>query len=120
MNLKYRTGDFEIFSNFTYNTGKSWEKKSTDMVTLTKSEWNQQLSTVNTKHYNGVLGKLGFSWIIGNKHSIGAFYQNEFAKMRTSQSLKVMYLRTAHFTTVGILMLTIYPKHTKTCSEHIL
>ena len=88
MNLKYRTGDFEIFSNFTYNTGKSWEKKSTNMVTLTKSEWNQQLSTVNTKHYNGVLGKLGFSWIIGNKHSIGAFYQNEFAKNENKSVLE--------------------------------
>lgn len=88
MNLKYRTGNSEIFSNFTYNTGKSWEKKSTDMATLTKSEWNQQLSTVNTKHYNGFSGKLGFSWIINNKHSIGAFYQNEFAKNENKSVLE--------------------------------
>ena len=88
MNLKYRTGNFEIFSNFTYNTGKSWEKKSTDMATLTKSEWNQQLSTVNTKHYNGFSGKLGFSWIINNKHSIGAFYQSEFAKNENKSVLE--------------------------------
>ena len=88
MNLKYRTGNFEIFSNFTYNTGKSWEKKSTDMATFTKSEWNQQLSTVNTKHYNGFSGKLGFSWIINNKHSIGAFYQNEFAKNENKSVLE--------------------------------
>lgn len=87
MNLKYRTGDFEIFSNFTYNTGRSWEKKSTNMTTLTKSEWNQQLSTVNTKHYNGFLGKLGFSWIIDSKHSIGAFYQNEFARNENKSDL---------------------------------
>lgn len=110
MNLKYRTGNFEIFSNFTYNTGKSWEKKSTDMATFTKSEWNQQLSTVNTKHYNGFSGKLGFSWIINNKHSIGAFYQSEFAKMSTSQSLKARYLRTMHFTTVGKRMPTTCQK----------
>lgn len=88
MNLKYRTENFEIFSNFTYNTGKSWEKKSTDMATFTKSEWNQQLSTVNTKHYNGFSGKLGFSWIINNKHSIGAFYQNEFAKNENKSVLE--------------------------------
>ncbi len=88
MNLKYRTGDFEVFSNFTYNTGRSWEKKSTNMATLTKSEWNQQLSTVNTKRYNGVLGKMGFSWIIGNKHSIGAFYQNEFARNENKSVLE--------------------------------
>lgn len=80
MSLKYRTGGFEIFSDFTYNTGKSREKKSTDMTTLTKSEWNQQLSTANTKDYDGFSGKLGFSWIISNKHSIGAFYQNELAE----------------------------------------
>ena len=30
MNLKYRTGGFEVFSNFTYNAGKNWEKKSTE------------------------------------------------------------------------------------------
>ncbi len=88
MNLKYRVRNFEIFSNFTYNTGKSWEKKSTDIVTLTESEWKQQLSTVNTKHYNGFLGKLGFSWAINNKHSIGAFYQNEFANNENKSVLE--------------------------------
>ena len=97
MNLKYRTGDFEIFSNFTYNTGRSWEKKSTNMTTLTKSEWNQQLSTVNTKHYNGFLGKLGFSWIIGNKHSVGAFYQNEFARNENKSDLESDVLENGAF-----------------------
>lgn len=97
MNLKYRTGDFEIFYNFTYNTGRSWEKKSTNMTTLTKSEWNQQLSTVNTKHYNGFLGKLGFSWIIDNKHSIGAFYQNEFARNENKSDLESDVLENGAF-----------------------
>lgn len=97
MNLKYRTGDFEIFSNFTYNTGRSWEKKSTNMTTLTKSEWNQQLSTVNTKHYNGFLGKLGFSWIIDSKHSIGAFYQNEFARNENKSDLESDVLENGAF-----------------------
>lgn len=97
MNLKYRTGDFEIFYNFTYNTGRSWEKKSTNMTTLTKSEWNQQLSTVNTKHYNGFLGKLGFSWIIGNKHSVGAFYQNEFARNENKSDLESDVLENGAF-----------------------
>ncbi|WP_434502325.1 TonB-dependent receptor domain-containing protein [Prevotella sp.] len=80
INLKYRAGGFEVFSNFTYNTGKNWEKKSTEMTTFAKSMWDQQLSTVNTKHYKGFLGKVGFTWVINNNHSIGAYYQNEYAK----------------------------------------
>lgn len=80
MDMKYRSGGFELFSNFVYNAGKNWEKKSTDMTTLAKSRWEQQLSTVNAKHYNGFLGKVGFSWVINNYHSIGAYYQNEYAK----------------------------------------
>ena len=80
MNLKYRAGGFEVFSTLTYDTGRNREKKFTDMATVTKSEWNQQLSTANTRHYNGFSGKLGFSWTISSGHYIGAFYQNEYAK----------------------------------------
>lgn len=80
INLKYRAGGFEVFSTLTYDTGRSREKKFTDMATVTKSEWNQQLSTANTRHYNGFSGKLGFSWTISSGHYIGAFYQNEYAK----------------------------------------
>lgn len=87
MNLKYRTGGFEVFSNFTYNAGKNWEKKSTEMATFAKSMWGQQLSTVNTKHYNGFLGKVGFTWVINNNHSIGAYYQNEHAKNKNHSHL---------------------------------
>lgn len=88
LNLKYRAGDFEIFSNFTYNTGKSREKKSTDMVTITASKWNQQFSTTNTQYYNGFSGKLGFSWLINSKHSTGAFYQHEYADNKNSSFLE--------------------------------
>jgi len=87
MDLKYRTGGFELFSNFMYDAGKNWEKKSTDMTTLALSRWDQQLSTVNSRRYNGILGKVGFSWMINNYHSIGAYYQNEYAKNTTKSNL---------------------------------
>lgn len=87
MNLKYRVCDFEVFSNFMYNTGKNREKKSTDITTLAQSRWSQQLSTVNAKRYNGFLGKAGFLWTINNNHSIGTYYQNEYAKSKNKSHL---------------------------------
>ncbi len=87
VDLKFRSGGLELFSNFMYNTGRNREKKLTDMTTLAKSRWDQQLSTMNTRRYDGILGKLGFSWIINNSHSIGAYYQNEYAKNETKSNL---------------------------------
>ena len=87
IDLKYRTGGFEVFSNFMCNVGKNWEKKSTDITTLAQSRWDQQLSTANAKRYNGFLGKAGFSWIINNNHSVGAYYQNEYAESKNKSHL---------------------------------
>lgn len=80
IDLKFRTGGFEMFSNFVYNAGKNQEKKQTDMTTLALSKWNQQIQTINAKRYDGFLGKVGFSWAINSNHSLGAYYQNEYGK----------------------------------------
>lgn len=87
INLKYRNGDFEVFSNFAYNVGKNQEKKSTEMTTLAKFKWDQQIATTNARRYDGIVGKLGFSWIINNNHSIGGYYQDEYGKNTTKSHL---------------------------------
>lgn len=85
--FKYRTGGFELFSNFMYNGGKNWERKSTDMATYAASRWDQKLFAANRKRYDGLLGKLGFAWMINDKHSMGAYYQNEYAHSKTKSHL---------------------------------
>lgn len=87
IDLKYRTGGFEVFSNFAYNVGENQENKATDITTLAKFKWDQQIATINAGRYNGIVGKLGFSWIINNNHSIGAYYQNEYGKNATKSHL---------------------------------
>ena len=85
--LKYRTGGLELFSNFMFNGGKNWERKSTDMTTNAASKWNQKLLSTNSKNYDGLLGKVGFVWLINDKHSIGAYYQNEYTHSKTKSHL---------------------------------
>jgi hypothetical protein len=85
--LKYRTGGLEFFSNFMFNGGKNWERKSTDMTTNAASKWNQKLFAANRKNYDGLLGKVGFAWLINDKHSMGAYYQNEYAHSKTMSHL---------------------------------
>lgn len=86
-NLKYRNGGLEFFSNFMFNGGKNWERKSTDMTTNAASKWNQKLFAANRKNYDGLLGKVGFVWLINDKHSMGAYYQNEYAYSKTKSYL---------------------------------
>ncbi len=87
LNLKYRIKGFEIFSDITFQTGKDWEKKSTEMTTHAQSTWFQRLSTDNIKRYQGILGRVGFSWTIGENHCVGAYYQNGYAESRIGSQL---------------------------------
>ena len=87
VDLKYRTGGFELFSNFMYNGGKNWEKKSTNMTTNATSIWNQKLFAANRKHYDGLFAKIGVAWLVNDKHSMGAYYQNEYAHSKVKSHL---------------------------------
>lgn len=97
IDLKYRTRGLEIFSNLTYNTGKNQEKKTTDITTIAKSKWDQKLNTFNARRYDGIWGKIGFSWMIDNNHSIGAYYQNEYGKNTTKSHLTSSILENGSF-----------------------
>jgi len=85
--LKYRSGGLEVFTNWTYNAGKNWENKTTDITTKAVDLWQQHLATRLAKHYNGLLGKAGFSWMINKNHSIGGYYQDEYSKIKNISDL---------------------------------
>lgn len=86
--IKYRQASYELFANLYYNVGKSWENKFSDMTTNANSVWKQTMSTINSKHYRAILGKLGFAWIINNRNSIGTYYQNAYARNENRSDLK--------------------------------
>lgn len=77
-NLKFRTGGLEIFGNFGYIGGKFEDRKSNDMVTRTSSILEQCITTDGIGDIHDFYGKAGFSYLLNERHSLGAFYSNGF------------------------------------------
>lgn len=76
VNLKYRTKGLELFANMGYYGGKSYETSDNDMTTRSQSTWRQLYSETTKGTYNDFNGKVGFDYMINEKHSVGAYYQN--------------------------------------------
>lgn len=79
LDLKYRAGGFELFTNYGWWRGNNREDRSNDMTTITSAgTYNQSFRTVGKESYNDMTGKIGFSFMFNEKHSIGAYYQNSW------------------------------------------
>lgn len=79
LDLKYRTGGFELFTNYGWWRGNNREDRSNDMTTITSAgTYNQSFRTVGKESYHDMTGKIGFSFMFNEKHSIGAYYQNSW------------------------------------------
>lgn len=79
LDLKYRAGGFELFTNYGWWRGNNREDRSNDMTTITSAGiYNQSFRTVGKESYNDMTGKIGFSFMFNEKHSIGAYYQNSW------------------------------------------
>lgn len=77
LDLKYRTGGLEMFANYGWWYGKNRFDRSNDMTTAaTAGTYNQAFQTIGKQSYNDMTGKLGFSYIINDRHNFGAYYQN--------------------------------------------
>lgn len=79
-NLKYRTGGLEVFGNFGYLTGKFQNHTYNDMLVLDNRLIDQQIDSKGSMRNNEFYGKAGFSYLLGDKHSVGAYYSNGFSK----------------------------------------
>ena len=75
-NLKYRTGGLELFTNLNYYGGKFYSLENMKMETQGSTSWLQNIESFNNMRNNEFFGKLGFSWMINEHHSIGAYYMN--------------------------------------------
>lgn len=85
IDLKYRTRGLELFANYGWWYGANRDDRTNDMTTLTpKGRYDQFLHTLGKQTYNDMTGKLGFSYMINDRHSIGAYYQNSWNRHHTT------------------------------------
>ena len=76
IDLKYRTGGFEVFANYGWWYGYNFTDKTDEMSTTTSmGKYLQKIHSDWRENYNDMNGKVGFSWIINENHSIGAYYR---------------------------------------------
>lgn len=88
IDLKYRTGGLEVFANYGWWYGNNRYDRLNDMTTTTMSRtYNQSFRTINKQSYNDMTGKLGFSFMFNDKHSIGAYYQNSWNRHHTTGTI---------------------------------
>ena len=86
--LKYRTGGLELFANYGWWYGNNRDNRSNDMITTTASgTYNQSFQTIGKQSYNDMTGKVGFSFMFNDKHSIGAYYQNSWNRHHTTGTI---------------------------------
>ena len=79
IDLKYRTRGLEIFANYGWWYGYNRDDRSNEMTTTTaKGTYNQSFRTIGKQSYNDMTGKIGFSYMFNDRHSIGAYYQNSW------------------------------------------
>lgn len=85
VDLKYRTHGLEIFANYGWWYGHNRFDRLNDMTTTTsRGVYNQSVGTIGKERYNDMTGKIGFSWMINDRHSLGAYYQNSYNRHRTT------------------------------------
>ena len=88
IDLKYRTGGLEVFANYGWWYGNNRYDRSNDMTTVTASgRYNQSFRTIEKQSYNDMTGKIGFSFMFNDRHSIGAYYQNSWNRHRTTGTI---------------------------------
>lgn len=77
IDLKYRSKGFEIFGNYGWWYGHNFTNQTNDMTTTSSSgRFLQKIHTKWKERYNDMGGKIGFSWLINDNHSIGAYYRS--------------------------------------------
>ncbi len=88
LDLKYRTGGLEIFGNYGWWRGNTRFDRLNDMNTTTsQGTYRQYVSTIGKESYNDMTGKLGFSYMINDRHSIGAYYQTSWNRHHTDGTI---------------------------------
>ena len=88
IDLKYRIRGLEVFANYGWWYGDNRNDRLNDMTTTTQAgRYNQSIRTIWRENYNDMTGKVGFSFMFNDKHSIGAYYQNSWNRHHTTGTI---------------------------------
>ena len=88
IDLKYRTRGLEVFVNYGWWYGDNRNDRLNDMTSTTLAgRYNQSIRTIWRENYNDMTGKVGFSFMFNDKHSIGAYYQNSWNRHHTTGTI---------------------------------
>lgn len=88
IDLKYRTRGLEVFVNYGWWYGDNRNDRLNDMTTTTPAgRYNQSIRTIWRENYNDMTGRVGFSFMFNDKHSIGAYYQNSWNRHHTTGTI---------------------------------
>lgn len=88
IDLKYRTHGLEVFANYGWWYGNNRNECLNDMTTnASAGKYNQSIRTIWKQEYNDMTGKIGFSFMFNDKHSIGAYYQNSWDRHQTTGTI---------------------------------
>lgn len=88
IDLKYRIRGLEGFVNYGWWYGDNRNDRLNDMTTTTPAgRYNQSIRTIWRENYNDMTGKVGFSFMFNDKHSIGAYYQNSWNRHHTTGTI---------------------------------
>ena len=88
IDLKYRTRGLEVFANYGWWYGSNRNDRLNDMTTTTPAgSYNQSIRTIWKQTYNDMTGKIGFSFMFNDRHSIGAYYQNSRNRHHTTGTI---------------------------------
>lgn len=88
LDLKYRTRGLELFANYGWWYGNNRNDRLNDMTTAAPAgTYYQSIRTIWKQSYNDMTGKIGFSFMLNDKHSFGAYYQNSWNRHHTSGTI---------------------------------
>ncbi len=88
IDVKYRTRGLELFANYGWWYGDNCDNRSNEMTTTTSTgTYNQAFQTIGKQFYNDMTGKIGFSYMFNDRHSIGAYYQNSWNRHHSTGTI---------------------------------
>ncbi len=71
----YNRKGLEIFGMVAFYAGKYYSKSTANQTTFNDTIWQQFSDELRTGKYHSLYGKLGFNYMINDRHSFGAYYQ---------------------------------------------
>lgn len=80
LDLKYRTGGLEIFGLGYFSHGKNRHEEYGNHTTHANTQLSEISSISTTATQTAITGKIGVNYQFNDKHSIGAYYQNDYSR----------------------------------------